>query len=508
MEVQLYLDIIKRHIWIIVIVTAVALVLVAIQDYFSTPLYRSNAVVRIILDPGISALLRRSDDNDRLMRTYEFVLSSTPIIESVVKEVSPRAPELTTAQLREQLLVEIVPETELIRITISDGEDPVLTRDLANLFATSLIRYTQGYYTDESQGANPQQILTDQLNDVTLQLGEARQNLDALIARGASTTAIEGAENIIANLEESEQSLKEQYESARLDAAVRANSITVVQPANLPTVPTNALGLTDIALTIGLGLAGGIGLALVLENLNTRIRTPQQLEQVTNLPLLGVVSRGMLKVNGSGQVERGGLLAEAYRLASLNLQRIQKDKPLHKILITSAEMGEGKSMVASNLARIMAEENKTAFLVEGDMRHPSLDKIFNTENGHVGLSSLLVELSSLDQIIHPTEQPSLFVIGAGPIPPNPTVLLASPMMESVINFLGEQGQVTLIDSPPVLGIADVSILAPIVDGVILVARQNMTGQEEISLALKQLRAVQANVIGVIFVQISSSKNSF
>ena len=281
--------------------------------------------------------------------------------------------------------------------------------------------------------------------------------------------------------------------------------------ASMPDQPTNALSLKDIALTMVLGLAGGVALALILENLDNHIRSPQQMEHLTHLPSLGIVPRGMLTLNGSGQIngkDKQNALAEAYRLACLNLQRLIMPSSVKTILITSAGPEEGKTTVAANLARVLAERGKTVFLVEADMRHPSLDRKLNMNNGYVGLSGLLAELSSLDQVIHTTEQSSLFVISGGPMPSNPTALLSAPPMDRLLDYLGNQGQVTLIDAPPVLGIADVSILAPKVDGVILVVHQDLTSQEQVNQALKQLQAAEANIISSIFIQRSKKGHKY
>jgi Mrp family chromosome partitioning ATPase len=141
------------------------------------------------------------------------------------------------------------------------------------------------------------------------------------------------------------------------------------------------------------------------------------------------------------------------------------------------------------------------------MRRPTIEKMFGIDNG-LGLSSLLAERTSLNgtalgRVMHPAEQPSLFVIGGGPEIPNPTTRLASPPMEKLLDYLGAQGQITLLDAPPVLGMADVSVLAPKVDGVILVVGQALSSREQVREALKQLQASRARVLGLVFLKRSS-----
>ena len=202
-------------------------------------------------------------------------------------------------------------------------------------------------------------------------------------------------------------------------------------------------------------------------------------------------------------------IEEAYRLLSINLQALKDDVSLQTILITSAASKEGKSTIAANLAQALAERGQTVFLVESDLRRPTLtsalDLELDMESDEHGLGVLLAQRpafnrEALSQVLLPAKQPSLFVIGGGPRIANPTQLLASPSMEGLLGYLGAQGQTTLLDAPPVLGAADVSVLAPRVDGVILVVRQSQSKREQVLAALKQLQATRACVIGFVFLQ--------
>src|SRR5690606_12068820 len=125
--------------------------------------------------------------------------------------------------------------------------------------------------------------------------------------------------------------------------------------------------------------------------------------------------------------------------------------------------------------------------------------------GELGLGNLSVDRipindTTLAQLICPTDQPSLFVVGSGQKVANPTAVLASPSVQKLMSYLGSQGQVTMLDAPPVLSVADVSVLAPRVDGVIFVVRQSFSKREPVASALRQLQAMQARVLGVVFVQ--------
>lgn len=498
MDLRFYVDILRRRLLIIIIVVAMALTVITLLGLIRTPVYQAEATVRILLDPGIQSYLRGSDFNDRLIRTYENMLTSIPVLDAVLNNLMPRTSSMSVLDLRRQLEVEIISDTELIKIIVQD-EDPLLARDMANMFGTALIEYAGSFYVGNRQSVT--ELLEMELGEIQDELDKERIKLDELLASDTSVAEVESQKTRIKNLEISQELRWREYETARLAQNLRVNSIVLVQPASIPNSPVNTLGLRDVALTLVLGLAGGVTLALIIENMDVRIRSLQQLERLSHASPLGSVPRGILSLNDYGQIVEGNIqgLAEAYRLAALNLQQIAASSSVKTILITSANSNEGKTIVAINLGRVLAERGKTVFLVEADMRRPSLDEKLQVDNGHVGLSSWLASLSSLDQVIGATEQPTLFVIGSGPVPPNPVSLLASPSMDRLLDYFGNQGQLTLIDAPPVLGVADVSILVPKVDGVILVVHQDLTSPEQLNDALKQLEAAQVKMLCSILV---------
>jgi capsular exopolysaccharide synthesis family protein len=503
MELQLYLDILKRRALVIAIVAGVAMLVVTAAGFLIPPVYTAKATVRVLLDVGVLDFTLREDYSERLMNTYGHVLKSGPILEEAISRLSPRPSSLTVGDLYEKVEVEIIPDTELVTIAVQNG-DPALARDLSNTLAALLIEHAQNPYVGSSRSAR--QIVEEQLAGMENQLESDRQQLATLLVTQAPSTEVEALRSKIRFEEDAYDRLLDRYELARLNESLRANSITVVAPASLPTWPSNALGLRQIGLSLIVGLFGGVGLALVMENLDTRIHSSQQLELLSDLPVLCTVPNGVLSLDGSNRSNgtSSKVVEEAYRLLSINLQALREDVSLQTILITSAVYREGKSTVAANLAQTLAEEGQTVFLVESDMRRPTIEKMFGIDNG-LGLSSLLAERAplsdtALGQVMHPAEQSSLFVIGGGPEVSNPTALLASPPMERLLDYLGTQGQTTLLDAPPVLGMADVSVLASKVDGVVFVVRQASSNREHVRQALKQLRAMRAQVLGLIFVQ--------
>jgi capsular exopolysaccharide synthesis family protein len=500
-ELRIYLDILRRRAVAIVTVMGLTVTVVVMAGLLSTPIYTAGATVRVIQEVGVQDLRIGTAYGDRLTNTYVRVLTSWPVLAQAAERLGS---SLLPGQLSEKVEVEVVPDTELLSIAVQD-QDSVFARDLANTLAELLVEHVQSLYM--GNGKSTRQILAEQLAGMETDLEKDRLRLAALLAEGGVGADVEALTREIEFKEDAYDRLLDRYELARLNEALRANTVTVIAPATLPRAPSNSIGLKEVGLSLVVGLFGGIGLALVLENLDTRIYSPHQLDHLAHLPVLGTVPKGLLSMdspehaNGTG---RSRPIEEAYRLLSINLQMLKEDFPLQTVLITSALSKEGKSTVAANLAQMLAERGQTVFLVESDLRHPTIEKIFDIDNG-VGLSNLLTEPTpvsdtALSQVLHPAEQTCLFVIGGGPKPANPTALLASPPIAEILDYLGAQGQITLLNAPPVLGMADASVLARRVDGVILVVRQAQSRREQVLAALKQLQASRARVLGFVFIQ--------
>jgi capsular exopolysaccharide synthesis family protein len=508
MELQRYLEIFKRRAWVILTVAAVALLIVILATFVLPSVYEAQSTVRVLLDVGVVDFTLREDYSKRLLNTYAEVLQSESMLAKAIERLSLQE---SSSSLVKEVLVEVVPNTELLTISVQ-SQDPQLAQNLANILPTLLKEYAEESFVGSSKST--QQILDEQLvglaNDLQ-EMNEQRSNL--ITEEGSSTTEIETLTRQIEFKEDAYDRLLDRYELARLNESLRANSVTVVAPADLPTAPADEFIWDEFAIALAIGLLAGIGFALVLENLDTRIHSSQQFESLFSLPVLGSVPRGFISaqdLNLEDAPDNSKRMQEAYRLLCTNLlvSRKQLSKQelvdLDKILITSAEPQEGKSMVAANLARMFAEQGKKVFLVESNLRHPVLIEKFGVD-AHAGLGNLLVDHNpadeqSLAKLVCTTDQPGLSLVNSGSKVPNPTALLASPSVEKLLDYLEAQGEITVLDAPPVLGVADVSVLAPKVDGIIMVVRQSLSKRETVSRALKQLKAAQAHVLGIVFMQ--------
>lgn len=192
--------------------------------------------------------------------------------------------------------------------------------------------------------------------------------------------------------------------------------------------------------------------------------------------------------------------AEAYRTLRTNIQFASLDRPLRRLLLTSAGPEEGKSTTLANLAVTMAQAERKVIVVDCDLRRPSQHTIFNLRNTS-GLTSVFLDdapdRGDAELPLQPTAIPNLWVLTSGPLPPNPAELLASSRMDAILDRIGARADVILLDSPPVVAVTDASVLSAKVDGVLLVVGAGKVKRDVARRAKAQLEAVNAHVVGLV-----------
>jgi capsular exopolysaccharide synthesis family protein len=502
MELKQYFDILKRRAAIIVIVTATALLAVSLAGLIIPPVYTTSTTLRVLLDIGVTDFNYRDDYSERLLNTYREVVLSGTFLENAKAQIpaTPDGIDITKPEhFRDMIEVNTIAKTELITISVT-ASDPVFARDAANTLANQLAEYPKNLYV--GSGKSTQQIIEEQLKSMQADLDQSRAQLNAMIAANGPTTTIEDLRSQISFKEDAYNMVLERLELARLNESLRANSISILSVAALPLEPSNGIGLTQIALSIILGLMGGVVVMLIIENIDTRIYGPQQLEYLTNLPVFGVAPRGIVPPGRFEQLDSPPdeqEIKEAYRVLIPNMKILARhDDTLRSILITSALPDEGKSMVAVNLSQAVAEQGRPTVLVETDLRHSGLAEVFSMP-GEFGLSDLLNAAFLSTEMILPTLQTNLFMVCGGKRVTNPTTLLASSAMDNFLGHLYKNNQFIVLDSTAVLGMADALVLASRVDGVVLVIGQEKSNREQVFDAIRQLQAARAHLLGIIFV---------
>lgn len=278
------------------------------------------------------------------------------------------------------------------------------------------------------------------------------------------------------------------------------------QTAITPGAPSSPDREKYLAAGAAAGLLAAMALAVLRSRNDSRLRTVDQLTEQLHVPVLGVLP----DMKDFARAKSGVLpepktfqSREALRKLRTNLRFVDVDNPPHSLVITSSAPAEGKSVIAANLARVIAGTGQPTLLIDGDLRRPQVAKEFDLD-GSVGLSQLLAGTVSLDDVIQEVPGTLLSVLPSGQIPPNPSELLGSRRMHDMIRELSRHYFV-VIDAPPVLAVTDAQLLTRHADGAVLVAVAGRTRVEGLSRAVEAIEKVAGTVFGVVLNRASTSR---
>ncbi|WP_182046398.1 polysaccharide biosynthesis tyrosine autokinase [Curtobacterium sp. ME26] len=272
----------------------------------------------------------------------------------------------------------------------------------------------------------------------------------------------------------------------------------VIQPAETPSAAATPGLVVNVLLGLVAGLTTGTGGALVLQALDTRLRTISDLEQVSDAPLLGTISvepsleRRPLVVHADPR----NPVAEAFRALRTNVQFIDLQSPTRTLTITSALAGEGKSTIAANLAIAMSENGRRVALVDADLRRPRVAALMGLE-GSAGLTDVLLGRTELEDVMLPWGLGGLRILPAGQVPPNPSELLGSFAMSKLVEQLAADFDTVIFDAPPLLPVTDAAVLSRITDGAVLVIAAARASRHQVASALQALSNARAATLGLV-----------
>jgi capsular exopolysaccharide synthesis family protein len=302
-------------------------------------------------------------------------------------------------------------------------------------------------------------------------------------------------------------------EQARRTKAGRDLRVSLFATAGVPDTPT-WLGMfatpfwREINIGLGLiaGLIAGIGLAFLFEYLDTTLYTKEQIESVTQLATLGEIPI-VEKQRQAALLTDDSFHGEAFRYLRTSLFFIDDQILPKTLLVTSAMPREGKSTIVANLAVAVAQSQRKVVVVDADLRLPSLHRVFGIPND-VGLSSILQQGLPVADALRESKIPGLRIITSGPVSSNPGRLLDLPGITTLIDDLKEQADLVLFDTPALLAVSDAAVLAPMVDGVVLVVGRAQTQEEAVHTARQHLASVGARLMGVVVNRANLDETSY
>ena len=279
-----------------------------------------------------------------------------------------------------------------------------------------------------------------------------------------------------------------------------ARVVDAAIPSAVPYKP-NKRQVVLIALVVGLFVA--VMLALLLERLDSTVKTSHDVESKLGLPVLAalpIITERKVKIERIFELNPQAVFSEGIRTARTGILLSSIDAPHRMLVITSSIPGEGKTTFATNLALAFAQTKRVVH-VDADMRRPSIGKLFGKEPNSPGLSSLVAASTPASECIFKVDDAELHVVPSGPIPPNPLELMLSKRFEDALYKLQEMFEMVIIDSPPVQLVSDAMVISRHCSGLIFVVKADDTPYQVARNAVKRLRQAQAHLIGVALNQL-------
>lgn len=503
--------------WLILLCTILAGSGAYIFSILSVPVYQ--ATTTLLIDEARNSNTSYQDllTSERIARTYAELMERPTTLAKVAERFN-----IDVATLRQAIsaiTVTTIRDTQLVQVAI-EGVSPELVAAVADTLPQVFIMEISGIQTQRF--AESKKSLEQQLNTLSNEVNLRQIAIDEL---GNSLTAEEEVRlgelrNELTQYKNSYANVLRSYEELRLTEVQSVDSIVIVEKAEVPSAPIRPRTLLNVLLAIIIGGMLALGVIFLIEYLDDRVKTPQDLYKVINTPILGAIaqlpSTGLRKKDEHSLRQESLITAnqprhpitEAYRSLRTSLQFSSVDDAMRSLLVTSATPGEGKTTTAANLAVVLAQSGRSVILIDADIRKPQQHKIFHLPKSP-GLTDAMVTTNSpLAFFLHDTEVPNLRVMTSGKEAPNPAELLGSKRMKQVIESLNGEADVLIFDAPPLLAVTDAQVLASQVQGVLLVVNTEKTPRAVVARAAEALMRGNGRLFGAVLNRLARSPRSY
>ncbi len=482
-DVRDLLRILARRKWTILLATLLATGIAAAYSFTRAPTYTAKATV--LVRPVLTSPLEGRSDEVNMPTEIELVTSSAvaQLARGMMGDEAPPQALLSRVSVRNPA------GTEILEISFSDPDPRRATRG-AQAFTDAYLRFRS-----EQAAATIQRYaerLRAEIADLDAQIASINEQLSSAPAGSSQWRTLSDRRS---QLDASRLALQGQLVSI---SALSTDPGQIVQPALRPTSPSSPDHPINLALGLLAGLVGGMTLAYARERFSDRIAEPVVLERYLGAPTLGLIPKAPA-LRGSARLailhDPRGPAAEAYRTLRTNLLAVSRRPPLKSLLVTSADMGEGKTTTAANLAAALAQVGRSVILISADLRFPRAHVFFGLPNEH-GLGQVLQGTVPLSEALADTELPDLRVLPSGPVAgvEEPVELLQSDRMREVIERC-EEADFVVVDGPPILAMADSLVLAGMVDGVLLVIDARSATRAGVAEPRHQIEQVGGRIVG-------------
>jgi capsular exopolysaccharide synthesis family protein len=545
-HISRYLEVIRRRRLLLAVCVAIG-ALVALLAYFRTPrAYRATTVLQIerrVASPvKVEEVFDSFWDAQSFLPTQIQLLTSRGLAERVARRLSgaqsPAAVSESSAAKQGQadddvaaraqalmggLTVNPIASTRMVSISYTDAS-PLMAARVANEYADAYMAW--GIEGRAASTGKATSFLETQVKALKADIENGEERLRALEARSgaegvnylATKGEVDSRRALLGDL------LKRQAEIELTSGLSGESNVTIVDRALVPGSPFRPSLVRNLPIGIALGLVIGFLAMFLAEHLDRSINTPEDVDRVLRQSVLGVIpnlieGRNRYGYYGYGRRDRRNpanasehgareipvelvcvrhprlAISEAYRSLRTTMM-LSTANSLKTVLVTSAVAGEGKTVTASNLSAVLAQLGHSVLLIDADLRKPRQHELFGVSN-RVGLVSALTRQAEVGEVIQQSSVNGLSLIPSGPIPPQPSELLASDRMRDLLAQVRGLFDFVVIDSPPVLPVTDAAILSAEVDGVLLCVGAGQAVREDAQLCIERLSMVEARILGVV-----------
>lgn len=506
-----------RWLWV-ALPTIVITAIVILASQLTQPMYRSSA--ELVLESRAAETLATgvlsrneaaaSPSTDRRQTEIQVLLG-----ERVAERVSERTE--ASASVR----AEAFANANIIVVT-AESDEPQDAADVANAYATEYIEFRRLQAVEDLQAASKRlelqiESLSARIVSVDLRIGDLDRSATPAAAAGAKPAIDDATSIAFAPLEAERVSLlrqrdtlQNQVDGLQIDAALRSGGAVVNTAATTPEAPFSPNLGKNVLFGFPMALMAGIALAILRNAFDDSIRDRDDMVSIDpHVPVLAVIGNHGRRVRLFDVAQDPlSVTAESFRSLRVSLQFLAVDRPVRVIQVVSAVAGEGKTTVAANLAATFASGGQSVVLIDADLRVSSINPSVPHAEAY-GLSSVLAGTASLaGSLVRMESLPALRVLPAGLVPPNPVELLASQRLAEVLESLLGQVDIVVIDSPPLLPVADPLVLSEHADAVMLVVRAEKTARRQVARAVQLLRGVNAPLVGFVLNDAAESKDAY
>lgn len=574
MELKEYFRIIKHWLWLLILGVVLGGAGGYFLSNYQTPVYQASTRVMVMRPSQESASDYTYLSGQQLTQTYVQLVTTQPVLDAVSAELGyeVKLDQITAQQIRDTQVIQLTVEDENPEHAsqIANGlvvklieQNDTFQAGRFNSAETSLREQIQqmetqisGIQTVISQISN--QNLQDQIAQLEAQIAPLQAELLALEQEIAALPTYITANKVIiaekqARIDQIKpllsvyqeiysnlvvlgepiksgtddpqlvqlQSTLELYqqiylnllsslETIRLARLQNTPNIVQIEPATVPVQPIRPRVMMNTILAAVVGLMLAAGIVFLVEYLDDTLKTPDEVERILGVPVLGFIAEMQYKGKGNEVYvarQPRSPVSEAFRSLRTNLEYAAVQKPIRTLIVTSPEPSEGKTTVAVNLAAIFSQAKRSVALVDADLRHPNVHRYLGLSNRD-GLSNLFRDQSDVSKVSRTkVELPKLTIITTGGLPPNPAELLGSDRMGWILEELQSIADMVILDTPPSL-VADAQVLAAKVDAVLIVIKPGKTSAEAARSSMELYRRAGARVVGVVLNRIPRNRSYY